>query len=137
MQITLRKVKMADSKLLYHLLKDRPNYANISHNKMPYWEEHIAFMESNPYKEWFIVEGLELSGYMDVGSVYITKADEIGIAVLRKYWRKGYGLAIIKEVMKECPREKYYANISPYNMGSQKLFKKLGFTTLQYTLVKK
>ncbi len=133
MQITLRPVTRQDCKMLFHLLKDRPNYANISHNKMPSWAEHVAFVTSDPYKYWYIAEGLNLGSTVDVGAVYLTDKDEIGVGVLRKFWHKGYGSSAVREIMRAHPLKRYYANVSPTNVASQKLFKDLGFGILQYT----
>jgi len=134
MQITLRTATLKDAPLLYHLLKERPPYANISHSKMPTMDEHVSFIKKKPYAHWYIIEGLELNGTKDVGSCYLTERDEIGIAILRKYWRQGHATCTIKELIHLHPREKYLANISPVNMTSQRLFKKAGFNILQYTL---
>jgi len=132
----LREVTIQDAKLLFHLLKERPGYSNISHTKLPTFNNHLKFIQSKPYHKWYIVMGKGLGNYRQVGSAYITDRDEIGIHVLRKFWSQGYAKSAVKDVMRENPRKQYYANIAPSNMISQKLFKKLGFRTLQYTLIK-
>jgi len=101
---------------------------------MPEWDDHCDFIKSDPYDSWYIIEGLSLGSRIDVGAIYLTRDNEIGVGVLRKYWGKGYGRSAIKEIMQTCQRDRYYANVSPLNMGSQKLFKKMGFEILQYTL---
>ena len=135
MHITLRPVTTEDSALLWHLLKERPPYANITHGKAPSMNEHLNFIKSEPYHAWYIIEGEVIAGMKDIGAIHLTKDDEIGIAILRKFWRQGGARASIKELMKLQPRKKYLANIAPTNMHSQRLFKQMKFKTLQYTLV--
>jgi len=135
MKIILRKVTIDDAKFLYHLLKERPNYSNITHDKMPTWEEHLRFISLERYFAWYIVKADYLGAIRDVGAVYLTRRDEIGIAIVRKYWRNGFSKAAIRKIIETVPRDKYYANINPININSQKLFKKMDFKILQYTLV--
>ena len=42
-------------RFLYELLAERDPIANISHKKMPSWQEHWKFIASEPYKFWGIV----------------------------------------------------------------------------------
>lgn len=135
MQITLRDVTKQDRKLLFHLLQERPGYANISHKVIPEWIEHCAFVESVPYPHWYIIEGLSIGGTKDVGSIYLTNKDEIGIAILKKFWRQGYAKSAIKELIRMQPRKRYYANIAPKNVFSQKMFRNMGFEVIQQTMI--
>ena len=136
MQVTLREVNRLDAKMLYHLLGERPKLANISHHKMPTFEFHEQFVMNHPYDKWYIIEAPTLGSSRDVGSVSITSRNEIGIGILKKFHRLGYAQSAIKELMHLCPRLSYYANISPRNVYSVKMFKKMGFDMLQYTLKK-
>ena len=53
-------VKVNNSKshidLLFTLLKQRKTSNNISHSKIPSYEEHKKFIFSNPYRYWFIIK---------------------------------------------------------------------------------
>lgn len=123
-------------KFLYDLLKERPDYANISHKKMPTYEEHCAFVKSNPYKHWFLVLNFELTDInlcFVIATVYITKQNEIGIAVKKEYQRKGYATEILVKLINENKDGELFANIAPGNIGSQRLFEKLGFKHIQNT----
>ena len=135
MHVTLREVTPDDSKLLYHLLKERPKQANISHDgNLPIFEEHEVFVKSNPYDHWYIINGFDLGADRDVGAIYITDRNEIGIAVLKRFHRKGFASAAIRELMQLVPRDNYLANIAPSNMESQRMFKRMKFKCVQYTL---
>ena len=121
--------------LLYQLLVERENYESISHSGMPTIKEHTDFIDRLPYKGWYIVYGsLDGKTLTPVGSVYLSYKNEIGISVLKKYRRKGFGENAIKELIKMYPEVNYYANINPANSKSIELFKKLGFITVQYTM---
>ena len=61
---------------LYSLLKRR-NHA-ISHQSMPSFDDHQAFVKNHPYRVWFLVTSA--AGY--VGSVYLTDQNTIGINLL-------------------------------------------------------
>ena len=42
--ISLRTVRDSDGEFLFELLKERDPRANISHKKMPSYDEHIKFI---------------------------------------------------------------------------------------------
>ncbi len=63
---------------LYELLKQRGSEHSISHQTLPSFSEHMAFVKSNPYRYWYIVEVDGAKG----GSVYITENNEIGLFLL-------------------------------------------------------
>ena len=49
-------IKESDYQFLYDLLLQRNSDANISHKKMPTYEEHVKFVRSQPYSKWYIIE---------------------------------------------------------------------------------
>lgn len=116
---------------LYRLLKERPPEANISHRSMPALENHKSFILAHPYTAYYLVFP-EAKGD-PVGSIYLTKQDEIGIAIAAEHARKGYAVAAIQALMKKHPRKKYLANIAPMNDPSHKLFQGMGFELIQMT----
>jgi len=116
--------------LLYQLLKERPEKACISHNVMPSYSEHVRFVQSNPYRKWFIIDS---DGY--AGAVYVTHNDEIGVGILKDFQRMGLGLESIDMIMTEViPNSGHFlANINPCNGASIRLFEGLGFSHIQNT----
>lgn len=109
---------------LYELLRERKPYQNISHSKLPTYTNHCKFIESKPYKHWYIVENSD----QGVGSVYITHKDEMGLFIKEEYTNKRYGTWSLEEVFKTHPDIKlFYANIAPTNSGSIAFFSNRGF----------
>jgi RimJ/RimL family protein N-acetyltransferase len=100
---------------------------------MPTFAKHVAFMESNPYPVWYIIE---CGHHMPVGHTYLSKSDEIGIFVTKSFHGKGIGTKAIEQLMSMHKRDRYLANINPQNDVSQALFNKLGFKRIQFTYEK-
>ena len=123
---------------LWDLLTSRPAVANISHKSMPTWQEHLAFIASKPYPIWYLIEGpVELSevGYISgfIGSIYLTKNNEIGLGILESYRGRGYGSAALGMFMRLHPRDRYLAHVAPANLQGQSFWLKHGFKPLQVT----
>ena len=53
--ITLKKITKKDTRFLFDLLRERKSYENISHNEMPSYKEHIKFVSSKPYSQWYVI----------------------------------------------------------------------------------
>lgn len=128
-EIKLKPVTRYDYAFLFELLANRDSLANISHHKMPTYQQHVKFVRSKPYAKWYIVN------YNDerVGSIYLTHMNEIGISLIRKFHKKGIGTRALNLIMTMNPRERYLANISPRNKKSIKFFTKNRFQLIQYT----
>ena len=71
--IEINKKSDKHIKFLYKNLIERK--FNISNNAIPSMEEHISFVQNNPYFKWFIVEKLNHF----IGSFYIMDNNSIGI----------------------------------------------------------
>lgn len=115
--------------VLWELLNQREPYQNISHRKMPTWEEHIAFVESKPYKAWYLIKNDEKW----VGAIYLSKMNEIGIFIFKQSQSKGVGKDAVNELMKLHPSERFLANIAPHNIKSINFFEGMGFKMIQRT----
>jgi len=87
---------------------------------------------SGPYEAWYTIR----LGKYKVGSIYLTHDNEIGIFVAKKYHRIGIGKKALELLGLACPRSKYLANISPFNVDSQDFFTHLGFKLIQFTYAK-
>ena len=127
--IKLKPVTKNDALFLYELLKTKDPIANISHKKMPSYDEHVNFILSNPYAIWYIIE---YEG-KKIGSVYLSKHDEIGISLIDNSLYDKIGKSIIKLLIKNNPRKHYLAKVSPRNKKLQNFFVNNDFTGLEYT----
>jgi RimJ/RimL family protein N-acetyltransferase len=117
-----------DCRLLYVLLGEREPEQSISHKEMPEWDEHVAFVQSRPYKAWYVVT----DDGVPVGATYLSKQNEIGIAIFKAHRGKGYAKEAIQELMKHHDGP-FLANINPNNWVSRCLFESLGFKFIQVT----
>ena len=128
---------------LYELLKERQDdkAINISHAKLPTFEEHTRFVDSRTYAEWFLI--YEEWGNVEmgpIGAIYLTKpprpsvvGNEIGIHILKDYCGKGFGKTAICLLMNRHPGMTFHANINPHNFRSIDVFEGLGFELCQLT----
>ena len=127
--IKLKPVAKSDHRFLYQHLKERNPAANISHKKMPTYAEHVKFVMSRPYSKWYII----IHKNKKVGTIYLTKQNEIGIFIKNKMQDKLIGQKTLEILMEKNPRKRYLANVSPKNKKSISFFKKNGFKLIQYT----
>ena len=127
--IKLKSIAKSDHRFLYQHLKERNPSANISHKKMPTYAEHVRFVMSHPYSKWYII----IHKNKKIGTIYLTKQNEIGIFIKNKVQGKLIGQRVLKLLMEKNPRKRYLANISPKNKKSIAFFKKNGFKLIQYT----
>lgn len=128
-KINLQLVTKNDFEFLYELLKERNSSINISHQKMPTYNKHINFVLSKPYSKWYIIYFERIK----VGSIYLSKQNEIGVFIMKKFLKKGIGSEALEMIMKLNPRKQFLANINPKNKKSVMFFKKNGFNILQHT----
>ncbi len=127
--IILRKVSEKDHKFLYNLLKERDSNVNISHKKMPTYNEHIKFVASKPYFRWYIIEYNNKKS----GSIYLSKNNEIGIFVKKSFRGNKIGENAMKLLIQKYTKSRYLANVNPKNKKSIKFFKKFKFKLIQNT----
>ena len=128
-QIILKLVSKSDYRFLYDLLKERDARVNISHKKMPTYNEHLKFIKSKPYTKWYIVKW----GTQKIASIYLTSQNEIGIFIKKTHQNKHLGGIIMSQLIQKNPRERYLANVSPKNKISENFFKSYGFKFIQKT----
>ena len=130
--VSVYRVKGA-KEILYELLRERSSeadkFVNISHRKLPRWKDHVRFVDSKPYAAWYLIR----HGEDYVGTVYLSKSDEIGIVLLRRFRGKGFGPQAVAELLRIHKRKRYLANINPKNERSIGMFSKLGFVHIQNT----
>ena len=127
--LKLKPVAKSDHRFLYQHLKERNPTANISHKKMPTYAEHVKFVLSHPYSKWYII----IHKNKKVGTIYLTKQNEIGIFIKNKMQDKRIGQRTLKLLMEKNPRKRYLANVSPKNKKSIRFFTRNDFKLIQYT----
>lgn len=125
----LRPVKKSDCLFLYELLKERDPRANISHKKMPSFNQHVKFVLSKPYSKWYVIVESE----KDAGSIYLTKNNEVGIFIKKNMQGRGIGFKALRLLIEKNPRSRYLANVNPKNEKSIQFFKNNGFKLIQHT----
>ena len=126
--VKLKQVTKNDALFLYELLKNKDPNANISHKKMPSYDEHVEFVMSKPYTNWYIIE----YDKKNVGTIYLSKQDEIGISINNNYEYDQIVKTALKLLMKLNQRKRYLANTSSKDVRSQEFLLKNGFTSLEY-----
>ena len=75
MEIQLERVIPTSTQThqLFHQLEHRLH--RISHECLPSFDNHVSFVENNPYRAWFIVK----RGAQDLGNVYVQFDNSIGL----------------------------------------------------------
>ena len=116
--------------VLFALLREREKHVSISHYRMPTMRAHLKFVRSRPYKSWYLV----LEGKDPVGAAYLSRQNEIGFFIFKKYRNHGFGKKALALLMKKYAGSKrFLANISPRNRRSIYFFERLGFRHIQNT----
>lgn len=128
--VNLVKVSNSDLRFLYNLLKERDPRVNISHRMMPTFNEHVKFVLSKPYSNWYVIK----YGQKKVGSCYITHLlNEISIHIKKEMQGKNIQQEVLEIIMKKNPKQRYIANVNPSNKKAIRFFKNNGFKLIQYT----
>ena len=125
----LKPVSKSDYRFLYDLLMERNPRANISHKKMPTYNEHVSFVSAKPYSKWYVI----LYRVNKVGSIYLTSQNEIGIFIKKSFQNKQIGNIALRKLIQKNPKKRYLANVNPKNKKSIRFFKNNGFKLIQCT----
>ena len=75
--LKFKLIDKSDLRFLFNHLKERDPKDNISHKKIPTYDEHVKFVLSEPYLKWYII----LQKNKKIGSIYLTSQNEIGIFI--------------------------------------------------------
>jgi len=125
----LKKVTLSDIDFLYQLLTERKSIERISHKTMPTKLQHKNFIKSNLYDKWYII----LRDNIKIGSIYLTKINEIGIWVKKGHSKKIVWKSCLKIIFEKHPRKKYLVNINPKNKKFISFWKQNKFRLIQHT----
>ena len=127
--VKLKIVSKSDYRFLYDLLMERDTRVNISHKKMPTYNQHVSFVSAKPYSKWYVI----LYGVNKAGSIYLTSQNEIGIFIKKSFQNKQIGNIALHKLIQKNPKKRYLANVNPQNKKSMRFFKNNGFKLTQYT----
>lgn len=126
-------------KLLFDLLTERTPEQSISHKAMPTWEQHVDFVDSHPYKAWYLISKTWPKHWDTpgpnrefMGTIYLTHAREVGIQIKQEHRGTGIGTTALAKLRERHPGP-LLANVNPKNERSIAFFKKHGATLLQHT----
>ena len=121
-------------KFLYELLKKKE--FNISHEKLPSFEEHKTFVENNPYRKWYFL----LRQKQIMGSIYITNENIIGINIPKAQTDEYFNsIKLILNKMnplkpiKSVRSKNFCINVNPNNNGLIKALKMLDMELIEQT----
>lgn len=120
----LKKVDKSDFKFLYELLKNKKDFQNISHNKMPTYDEHVKFILEEPYKNWYVVTSV----FGKIGAVYLSKNNEIGLNISQKFDSYLIKDLIFQQVMEKNPSKIFSVNVNPKNHQMKNFLEKYNFS---------
>lgn len=131
---------------LYRLLQERTPEVNISHRRMPTWEQHCQYVQRHldgkvlydddgeivfePHQHWYLVHAVP-GGV--IGQVYLTLRREIGVQIYWNKQKRGYGGAAVDALLEVTGPGEYLANVNPKNAASAKLWRSRGFSLIQHT----
>ena len=127
-KICLVNIRKSDYKFLYDLLLGREPKTNIKHSIPPSFTEHLQFIKSKPYSKWYVIIDEDKNR---LGTIYLTKENQVGIFVKKEYVKKGIGSIALQTLILKNPKSRYIANINPKNQKSKNFFKKNGFNPFQ------
>ena len=127
--IILKEVKKSDCSFLYELLSERKSHVNISHKKTPTYAKHVKFVMSKPYSKWYVIYHTTEK----IGSVYLTKQDEIGIRFKEQNMNNKIRSKVLNMIIKKNLRNRYLININPRNTSLRNFLKNEGFELIQHT----
>lgn len=128
-KIILKPVKKGDYRFLFELLQERRKKENISHKKMPTFSQHQKFVSSKPYSKWYVI----YYNQNKLGSIYLSKQDEIGIHIKKEISSEKIRLRALKILIEKNPRKRYLANVNPRYTNLTKFYKKHNFHLIQHT----
>ena len=122
--------------LLFEILKNRSSNSNLSHVKLPSYQKHKKFVNSRPYRYWFLI----FSSNQLIGSAYITRLNEISIKLKKNnlfFYKQTLkllleGLKPLKGIPSKR-RSNFLINVSPKDKNLVSLFAKMKLLKIQET----
>jgi len=119
--------------ITYDLLLQRRH--GISHRLAPVFEDHVKFVNSNPYRAWY----LAMNNQKAVGTFYLSKENTIGINISEINYEQTVAAIInyVKNNYSPLPEIKsvrainFTINVPPTNLSLIKILEKLDKEIIQ------
>ena len=124
-----KKVTESDIEFLYDMLAQRDYASNISHKNIPSFLQHKKFVQTKPYSYWYVIT----SNNKKIGTVYMTKINEIGLNIKKEFQSSILEKTILKKLFQKHPRKRYLVNVNPKNKKRIQFLKNNGFKLIQHT----
>lgn len=127
-----------EAQFLYTLLQQRRD--SISHKQVPSYDEHIAFIENHPYRDWFLIFLRDAP----IGSLYLGLDNSVGL-----HFTEGHDvylkstISMMENLLKPLPplksirSESFFFNIPPGNRRLRRLLESCGYYPTQLSMTKK
>ena len=106
--------------ILFNLLAERKY--NISHKKMPTFDEHLDFVRNRPYRGWWLIQDLNDSSKI-LGSVYLNDDNSLGLNIDLE--QVSFSASFFTQKLKSFIKPKdyqpskiygdFFYNVSPFN----------------------
>ena len=126
------------ARFLYTLLQHRKH--SISHRQMPGYDEHIAFIENHPYRDWFLIFLRD----SPIGTLYLGFDNSVGLHLTEGHdvYLKPT-ISIMEQLLTPLPplksirSESFFFNIPPGNRRIRRLLESSGYYPTQLSMTKK
>ena len=116
-------------RILYDILAERRPEESISHKEMPAWDDHVKFVHSMPYRNWYLISE---DSNIPIGTIYLTVAREVGVFVIAEHRGHGYARRAV-EMLLDLHPGRILANVNPSNYISRKLWEGMDGELIQVT----
>ena len=126
-----KPTNLDDYTWLYALLRERLHRVgiNISHRRLPSFDEHVRFWKSNPYRMVEIVRiGKRVAGYWCISNL-----GEIGIYLFEDCDTKEMSGAMLDRAIDVSGLDEFLVNVNPGNLNVIGALVERGFTVCQHT----
>jgi len=134
-KVSFREVTFRDSEILYKLLKNR--IYNISHSELPSYISHKKFVDSHPYKHWYLI----FANDNVKGSFYVKQDNSIGIDLqkptfftLREIVKFINRKLIINKALPSQVPPYFFINVAKSNKKMLEMLEKIGCEAIQVSL---
>lgn len=133
-QMTFRYARLSDAKLLFDWVNEQAVRRNSISSEPIAWENHLTWLRNRIDSGDCLIYIFSKQGN-EVGQVRLEKSEfwYIDYSVDQNYRGKGIGTEMLKQVLLSNREKPLLAYVKPDNIGSNSVFKKLGFSFREKT----